>query len=111
MPGTAHHMHMAKTGSPGHFIREWRKHRDLTQEQLAERLGMTYQNLGKIERGLVSYTQPLLEGLADALNCTPADIIMRDPSKPDSIYSIWEQLEPAAKSQVVEIAKTFRKVG
>jgi hypothetical protein len=34
-----------------HFIREWRKHRGLTQVQLAERVGMYQGNLSKIESG------------------------------------------------------------
>jgi transcriptional regulator with XRE-family HTH domain len=100
---------MAKLPTSRHFIREWRKHRGLTLEQLAERIGMTHQNLGKIERGKVPYNQVLLELLADVLRCEPVDLIIRDPSAPEAIWSIWEQLEPQARRQVSEIAQTFKK--
>jgi transcriptional regulator with XRE-family HTH domain len=49
------------------FIRQWRHHRGLTQERLADRVGMTGGNLSKIENGNTGYTQATLEALADAL--------------------------------------------
>lgn len=94
-----------------HYIREWRKFRGLTLEQLAERIGMTHQNLGKIERMKVPYNQALLEALAEELRCAPADLIMRDPSQPDGLWSIYDQLSPIQREQVVEIAKTIKRTG
>lgn len=102
-----------KPGQPGHYIRQWRKHRGLTLEQLAERIGMTHQNLGKIERGKVAYTQPLLENLADALRCEPADLIVRDPSAPEGLWSIYDQLTPVQREQGMDLLKVIagRKTG
>lgn len=94
-----------------HFIREWRKHRGLTQEQLAERIGITKSYLSKIESGKKRYDQPFLEAAAEVLQCEPADLIIRDPSDPDGIWSIWDQLQPAQRTQVVEIAKTLKRTG
>lgn len=94
-----------------HFIREWRKHRGLSQEQLAERIGMNRAYLSKIESGKRRYDQPFLEAAAEVLRCEPADLIMRDPSDPEGIWSIWEQLKPVERSQVVEIAKTIKRTG
>jgi len=99
---------MAKTG---HFLREWRKHRGLTQDQLAERIGINRAYLSKIESGKRRYDQPLLEAAAEVLRCEPADLIIRDPSDPDGIWSIWDQLKPVERSQVVEIAKTLKRTG
>lgn len=56
------------------FIKQWRKHRKLSQERLAERVGVTHGTLSKIERGLRPYNQRLLEALAQELNCSPADL-------------------------------------
>lgn len=78
---------------------------------MAERIGMNQGHLSRIEKGDRPYDQEFLERASDVLNCTPADLLMRDPSKPESIFTIWEQLEPAAQSQIVEIAKTFKKAG
>jgi transcriptional regulator with XRE-family HTH domain len=67
-----------------HFIKEWRAHRALTQPQLAERLGTSKQSISRIEKGEQPYTQESLEALAQALDCTPADLISRDPrQEPD----------------------------
>jgi transcriptional regulator with XRE-family HTH domain len=106
---------MARKGDkPPHFIRSWRKHRGLTLEQLAERIGMSHQNLGKIERYKVPYNEELLELLADALRCETGDIIMRDPSKSDGIWSLWETiagLNPAEARQAVEVVKALKRTG
>jgi transcriptional regulator with XRE-family HTH domain len=95
----------------GHFIKEWRKHRGLTQEQLAERIGIDRGYLAKIESGKRRYDQPFLEAAAEVLRCEPADLIIRDPSDPDGIWSIWDQLKPTQREQVVEIAKTIKRTG
>lgn len=94
-----------------HFIKQWRKHRGLSQEQLAERIGMNRAYLSKIESGKRRYDQPFLEAAAEVLRCEPADLIMRDPTDPDGIWSIWEQLRPVERAQVVEIAKTLKRTG
>jgi transcriptional regulator with XRE-family HTH domain len=94
-----------------HFIREWRKFRELTQEQLAERIGITKSYLSKIESGKKRYDQPFLEAAAVALRCEPADLIIRDPLDPEGIWSIWDQLQPTQRQQVVEIAKTLKRTG
>lgn len=62
-----------------HFIREWRKHRKLTQEALAERANLTPGAISQLENGLINYTQPTLEALALALWCSPGDLLSRDP--------------------------------
>lgn len=102
---------MAKKPTSRHFIRAWRKHRGLTLEQLAERIGMSHQNLGKIERGLVPYNQVLLEALSEELRCDPRDLIMRDPTQPESIWSIWEQLSVPERAQATEIVKALKRTG
>lgn len=62
-----------------HFIKEWRKYRRLTQEVLAEKAGMTAGAISQLESGIINYTQPSLEALANALGCTPADLLGREP--------------------------------
>lgn len=94
-----------------HYIKEWRKHRGMTQDQLAERIGIDKGYLSKIENGKRRYDQPFLEAAAEALQCAPADLIMRDPSDPDGIWSVWDDLKPVERNQVVEIAKTLKRTG
>ena len=94
-----------------HYIREWRKHRGLTQEQLAERIGIARSYLTKIERGTRRYDQPFLEAAADALRCDPGDIIVRDPTDPEGIWSIWEQLKPAERVRAVAVLRAMHGDG
>jgi transcriptional regulator with XRE-family HTH domain len=94
-----------------HYIREWRKHRGLTQAQLAERIGIAESYVSKIESGKRRYDQPFLEAAADVLRCEPADLIVRNPIDPEGIWSIWDQLQPVERAQLVEIGKTLRRTG
>jgi transcriptional regulator with XRE-family HTH domain len=88
---------------PRHFIRQWRKHRGLTQEQLASRLDVAVSSISQLENGKQGYSQPMLEAIADALNCEPADLLMRDPTMKSAIWSIQDQLAKAPPERQQEI--------
>ena len=95
-----------------HFIRAWRKHRGYTLEQLAEMINVTHGALSQLERGLTNYTQPMIEALAEALSCAPADLIMRDPNS--EIWSIYDQIQelpPADRERVVAIIDVMKRTG
>jgi transcriptional regulator with XRE-family HTH domain len=93
------------------FLKQWRKHRGYTQERLAEMVGMSPGYFSDLEKGNRRYNQDHLEALAEALRCTPADLIIRDPSDPDGIWSVWDDLSAPQRTQVVEIAKTLKRTG
>ena len=95
-----------------HYIKEWRKHRNLSQEALASRVERGQSWLSQLERFDIEYTQPTLEALAYALLCEPADLIMRDPMQQSSIWSIWDKVPETERGRVIEIIETFtRKAG
>jgi len=100
-----------RTAAPRHFIRAWRKYRGLTQAQLAERIGIDRSYLSNIETGRRRYDQPFLEAAAEALRCEPPDLIMRDPTEPDGLWTIWDQLAPVERRQLVEVAKALKRTG
>lgn len=89
------------------FIRHWRKFRGLSQERLADRVGMTGGNLSEIENGNTGYRQETLEALADALQCEPVDLLIRDPNDPEGIWSLWERAKPAERKQLIGIISGF----
>ncbi len=105
------------------YFREWRKHRELTLELAAERVGdflrehgiadgYTHATLGRLERGLVAYTQPVLEALAFVYQTDPASLLMRNPTDSEALWSIWDNAKQAEREQIVEIARTLtRKTG
>ena len=111
---------------PGHFLREWRKATGLTLEQAADRvermaevradagpsaraMSMTHATLSRIERGKLPYSQVLLEILSQVYRTDRASLIMRDPSDPEGLWSIWEQLKPLERAQAVEVIKALHR--
>lgn len=93
-----------------HYIKAWREFRGLTQEQLGSRVDLSRTQLSRIENFEQPYSQPLLEALAHALMCEPADLIMRDPNS--EVWSIMDTLrsvKPEDMPKVMEILEVFRK--
>jgi transcriptional regulator with XRE-family HTH domain len=78
-----------------------------TLVQVAEFLHMTHGQLSKIERGEQPYNQNLLESLADLFMCEPVDLIIRDPSAPDSIWSIWDRALPGDRDRIIAVASAL----
>ena len=101
---------MCPMGKQRHYIREWRKYRELNQDQLAERIGVQQPFISKIERGVQSPDLAFIEVAAEALNCTPTDLITRDPRDPEAIWDLYDKMTSTQRAQVVEIAKTLLKV-
>ena len=98
-----------KPKKPRHFIREWRKFRNLTQDRLGERIGMSPSSISQLETGAQGYSQPTLEALAHALNCEAGELLMRNPTDPEAPWGIWESLRPATKRQAIEVLKTLKR--
>lgn len=103
---TPHHLYMARKQYKPTFIRQWRTHRGYTLERLAEMIGTTHATLSRVERGIHPYNQEMLELLADALMTDAASLIMRDPTKPSALWSIWDQAKPAERDQISALAET-----
>lgn len=56
-------------------VRELRKKSGMTQEQLAERAGITQGYVGMLERGERRLNSDIIEGIARALKVNPSDLI------------------------------------
>lgn len=90
------------------FIREWRNSIEgLTQARLSERIGVSEGAISQLENGTVAYTQPMLEALADALNCSPADLIMRPPTSPERLELVWNQIPSEMQEIAINALKAF----
>lgn len=89
-----------------YFFREWRQHRRLTQTQAGERVDKDQSTLSRIENGESPFDQDFLEKAAEAYQCEPADLLMRNPKDEDAVWSIFDNLKTATleeKKQVVRI--------
>lgn len=72
--------------------------------------GMTHASLSRIERGLQPYSQSVLEAIADEL--TDGDVaclLVRDPSDPDGIWSIWERAKTTERRMIVDSREESRR--
>lgn len=108
----AHNAAMANGTRKKTFLREWRRLKPgRTLEVVAAELHMSQPQLGRIEKGQQPYNQDLLEALADMYGCTVADLLMRDPTDKDAIWSVWDQAKPGQRAQIVEVAKTLVRTG
>lgn len=87
------------------FLKEWREYRGLTQESLADRVGMSVSNISQLERGLQGYSDEGLERLADALRCDPGQILTVNPLDDNAIWSLWERAEPGQRQVIMDVAK------
>jgi len=65
-----------------HFFREWREHLKLTQDEAAERIGVTQSKLSRIEKGISPYDQDFLEEAALAYGVSIDTLITRHPIIP-----------------------------
>ncbi len=123
-----HHAYMARRGKKPHYLREWREKAGLSLEDVAERVevlsaewaatdpesrprSMTHATLSRIERGKLPYNQHLIELLAEIYMTDVASLIIRDPTDPDGLWSIYDALTAPERRQVVEIAKTIKRTG
>lgn len=84
-----------KQERPTYYFKQWRKFRGLTQEMLAERIHATPSTISQLETGKQGFTNSTLEALADALNCQPGDLLMRDPLKTDAVWSLRDKFSKA----------------
>ncbi|MEN3229219.1 helix-turn-helix transcriptional regulator [Methylorubrum rhodesianum] len=90
-----------------HFIVEWRKHRGLTQQQLADRMETTKASVSRVETYETGYTQDFLEACAYALMCEPADLVMRNPLDTEAPWSLWDQADKGKREQIISIMRVI----
>lgn len=90
-----------------YFFREWRKHRGFSQEELAEMIGVTPPSISQLERGIQGFSDRTLEALADALHCSPGDLLMRNPLDTSAPWSIWDRIREDRRPQALKVLETF----
>jgi transcriptional regulator with XRE-family HTH domain len=85
-----------------HYIREWRKHRGLTLQQLCDRLEskpgeplISFSQLARIERGVQGYRQEQLEAIAQALDITTGQLLSHNPSMSGDVIDLTAMLDKA----------------
>ena len=89
----------------GDRIREARKRLNLTQDQLSEKLDITFTYMSEIERGLKMPSMPLFIKLVEVLDVS-ADYLLRDTVSTRNLYGdkvIGRKLERLTPKQRVAL--------
>lgn len=87
------------------FLRAWREHRGLTQEQLAERLDTSKGQVSSWETGRRSMSWGVMDALAEALSIEPWDLF-RDPNQP-SADELLRNASPEIRTQAIEVIRVL----
>ena len=101
----------------GPYLKEWRKHRHMTQDQVVERLGLfddpllpkTGASLSRLENGKQPYSQRIIEALADLYNCEPHQLIGHNPEKEGEVIDLLAVLSESEREQAKRIIAALGK--
>ncbi len=95
-----------------HYLKEWRKFRRMTQQDLADAVGTTKAVIGLIENGDRGLSDKWARRLAPALNTSPGYILDHDPENlPTSILDIWADIPAEDRPQAERVLQAFRRTG
>jgi DNA-binding Xre family transcriptional regulator len=92
-----------------HFIREWMKAKGVTQEKLADRLGISQGTVSKALKSRTVLTEEYLMGIAEALDVQVADLF-RDPKSPTQEELLRGLSEPE-RLTVIRMIEALRNAG
>ena len=88
-----------------HYLREWREHRGLHQEQLAKMVGTSKSVISRFELGERHMKFTMQIKIMRALEITPPQFF--SPPDPDTLESLVARLAPGDRAQVAKIVKTY----
>ncbi|ETT57168.1 helix-turn-helix transcriptional regulator [Paenibacillus sp. FSL H8-0457] len=100
----------------GKKIRLFRKARNLTQEELGEKLQIDQSYLGRIERGEVNITLDTLAKISEALSVSPSQLFDddtffdEDEFKAESLDKIESLLIPLTNEELQGIHRILKEV-
>lgn len=73
---------MRYAGTPPNRLREWRNRRGWSLKQLGAAVGLSYGQVGKLERGNEDLSLARLRQFATVLECSPADLLPAEDVEP-----------------------------
>lgn len=95
-----------------HYLKEWRKFRRMTQQELADRLDTSKSVISDMERGELQLSPKWLRRIAPILQTQPGHILDHDPESLDNdIIDIWAHIAVTDRDQAIRVLKSFVKTG
>jgi transcriptional regulator with XRE-family HTH domain len=88
-------------------LRVLRQRAKISQEKLAEEMGLTQGMISQLENGKSDYTRSHIEQLAQFFKVDPAELVATDNG--ESIYSLLKSLPEDDRPRAVEILKALKR--
>lgn len=85
------------------YLREWRKYRGMTQEQLAEAIDSAKPTISRMENRQIPYNQPFLEACATVLECSPAELLSYPPQQIEERHKINQVLDKLSSNELAKV--------
>lgn len=82
-----------------HYLKEWRKYRRLTQDQLAGRVDVSRGLIAQYESGTTKIPEDMIYALANALQCDSWDLFRVNPLKEGDVVDITDELRGLSASE------------
>lgn len=108
---------MRKVPPKGHYIREWRTYRGLSLVRVAARMVddrgdelISSVSIGRIERGQQPYSQPILEALAAALDCSADDLLSVNPLKDGKVVDLMAIIRGMDANKVEQLTRIAKAI-
>lgn len=97
---------------PPHFLREWRKFRKLTQQELADALGTSKSVISDMERGELQMSPKWARRIAPVLKTQPGYLLDQNPEALDTdIIDIWSHIPEHDRATARRVLESFRRTG
>jgi transcriptional regulator with XRE-family HTH domain len=94
----------------GNRLKELRRQRGLTQQQLAERSGIGQSIIAKIEVGKVRMAEHHIAKLAPALRCSGADLVAEEAGNPPLRQEFLKALDGLSEDQIALLLALARQM-
>lgn len=92
------------------FLAAWRRHRGMTQQQLADAVGTSGSVISELEAGKTKLSPKWLRRLAPVLNTTPGFILDIDPdAMPTDVLDVWSTIPEESRDQALAVLRTFAR--
>ncbi len=104
--------YIADMDRPPHYLREWRKFRRMTQDELAAHLDTSKSVISDMERDHLQLSPKWAHRIAPLLGTTAGHLIDTDPNALDSdIIDIWTRIADVDREQAAKVLRSFVRTG
>lgn len=97
---------------PAHYLREWRTHRRMTQQELADAINTSKSAISDLERFNLQLSPKWLNRIAPVLETQPGYILDYHPDDiATDIIDIWSRIPEREREQAARVLSAFAKTG